>query len=121
MIKKIMVVAAMGASVFAFTGCKDNPQTPTETTTVALSSTESTAAEAETTTNVIDEAAAQLISLEHAGLEEAEVAFKKLEKAVEDGIDVIKVEFEKGAENFVYFINQSTGEIVKVEKQLIKQ
>lgn len=66
----------------------------------------------------IGEAKAKAIALEHAGLAEAEVTFKKIKLDMDDGKVEYEVEFYKGNMEYDYDIDAVTGAILSMDQDI---
>ena len=88
----------------------------TETADSAAPATAQTAAPAtaqnETGTGTVDEAAAQKIALEHAGVKETDATITKSKLDYEDGRQVYDIEWYAGGAKYDYEIATDTGEII---------
>ena len=88
----------------------------TETADSAAPATAQTAAPAtaqnETGTGTVDEAAAQKIALEHAGVKETDATITKSKLDYEDGRQVYDIEWYAGGAKYDYEIAADTGEII---------
>lgn len=65
-----------------------------------------------TGTGTVDEAAAQKIALEHAGVKAADATITKSKLDYEDGRQVYDIEWYAGAAKYDYEIATDTGEII---------
>ena len=90
--------------------------TQTETADSTAPATAQTAAPAtaqnETGTGTVDEAAAQKIALEHAGVKETDATITKSKLDYEDGRQVYDIEWYAGGAKYDYEIATDTGEII---------
>ena len=91
--------------------------TQTETADPAVPATAQTSAAAPaqnaTGTGTVDEAAAQKIALEHAGVKAADATITKSKLDYEDGRQVYDIEWYAGGAKYDYEIDVATGEVVK--------
>ena len=89
-------------------------QTETAESTVPATAQTSAAAPAQnaTGTGTVDEAAAQKIALEHAGVKAADATITKSKLDYEDGRQVYDIEWYAGGAKYDYEIAADTGEII---------
>ena len=123
--KKWIFTGAAFALAMTLTGCRDNAaasipqQSSQEQTEVADSTVPATAqtsaaapAQNATGTGTVDEAAAQKIALEHAGVKAADATITKSKLDYEDGRQVYDIEWYAGGAKYDYEIATDTGEII---------
>ena len=137
--KKWIYTGAAFALAMTLTGCRDNaaaniPQqssqeqnaqasgTQTEVADSTVPTTAQTSAQAQTSAaapaqnatgiGIVDEAAAQKIALEHAGVKAADATITKSKLDYEDGRQVYDIEWYAGGAKYDYEIAADTGEII---------
>ena len=131
--QKWIYIGTAFAFAVALTGCRDNaaasiPQQSSQeknaqasgTQTEATDSTAPTTAQpsasapaqTETGTGTVDEAAAQKIALEHAGVKAADATIIRSKLDYEDGRQVYDIEWYAGGAKYDYEIATDTGEII---------
>ena len=122
--KKWIFTGAAFALAMTLTGCRDNAaasisqpssqeqnaQAFAAPTTAQTSA--SVPAQTETGTGTVDEAAAQKIALEHAGVKAADATIIKSKLDYEDGRQVYDIEWYAGGAKYDYEIATDTGEII---------
>ena len=122
--QKWIFTGAAFALAMTLTGCRDNAaasisqpssqeqnaQAFAAPTTAQTSA--SVPAQTETGTGTVDEAAAQKIALEHAGVKAADATIIKSKLDYEDGRQVYDIEWYAGGAKYDYEIATDTGEII---------
>lgn len=68
--------------------------------------------------NHISEENAKKVALSHAGFDESEVKFEKVELESDDGVFGYEIEFSKGIFEYEYTIDALTGKILSFEKDI---
>lgn len=114
--KRVLWITAVAALFITASGCASAPQaaSPSAGAQTANNTTSSAAQQSQTASaSQIDEAAAQQIALEHAGVAESDTSFLMTKLDYDDGIAVYDVEFYVSATNseYDYEIDAASGEI----------
>ena len=122
--QKWIFTGAAFALAMTLTGCRDNaaasiPQQSSQEQNAQASTAPTTAqpsasvpAQTETGTGTVDEAEAQKIALEHAGVKAADATIIKSKLDYEDGHQVYDIEWYAGGAKYDYEILADTGEII---------
>lgn len=123
--QKWIFTGAAFALAMTLTGCRDNaaasiPQQSSQEQNAQASGTQTEAADpeasaqaqTETGTETVDEAAAQKIALEHAGVKAADATIIRSKLDYEDGRQVYDIEWYAGGAKYDYEISADTGEII---------
>ena len=122
--QKWIFTGAAFALAMTLTGCRDNAaasisQPSSQEQNAQASAAPTTAqtsasvpAQTETGTGTVDEAAAQKIALEHAGVKAADATIIRSKLDYEDGRQVYDIEWYAGGAKYDYEISADTGEII---------
>ena len=122
--KKWIFTGAAFALAMTLTGCRDNAaasisqpssQEQNAQASAALTTAQTSAsvpAHTETGTETVDEAEAQKIALEHAGVKAADATIIKSKLDYEDGRQLYDIEWYAGGAKYDYEIATDTGEII---------
>ena len=106
----IYTINAETGAVMEMSSQEQNAQASAAPTTAQTSA--SVPAQTETGTGTVDEAAAQKIALEHAGVKAADATIIKSKLDYEDGRQVYDIEWYAGGAKYDYEIATDTGEII---------